>query len=128
MELQDVMITLISSLTSLSPIISLYPLSPAPEDYLAIDTTLTFGPGVTTIDIDVVIINDNADEENMEDFLSILQLITVRDNVDINPDQTTIIIVDDDRMYTFTPAAGSLKWALGQGFISCSLDGIMSML
>ena len=53
--------------------------------------------------MDIVIVNDMADEKNMEKFFAVLEQITVRSNVDINPNQTTIIIVDDDRKYTVFP-------------------------
>ena len=71
----------------------------APDDYEAVNRTLTFDSATTRLVIPVRIINDAIDEED-EELISRLQLEPVEEgslpNVQVDPDQTTLIIEDDD--------------------------------
>ncbi len=67
----------------------------ASSDYISLDTTLTFSDSVTSHRINITINVDTIDELN-EKFTANLELITDRDNVNIDPAQTVITIVDDD--------------------------------
>ena len=75
------------------------PFSLAPDDYEAVNMTLTFDSATSRLVIPVRIVNDAIDEED-EELISRLQLEPVEEgslpNVQINPDQTTLIIEDDD--------------------------------
>ena len=70
----------------------------APEDYEPLNRTLTFSSTITRLMIPLRIVNDEIDEEN-EQLVSRLQLEPVGGdlpNVQVDPAQATLIIVDDD--------------------------------
>lgn len=70
----------------------------APEDYEPINRTLTFDGETSRLVIPVRIVNDGIDEED-EEFLSRLRLEPVEGelpNVQVEPSQATLVIVDDD--------------------------------
>ena len=70
----------------------------APEDYEPLNRTLTFSSTITRLMIPVRIVNDDIDEEN-EQLVSRLQLEPVGGdlpNVQVDPAQATLIVVDDD--------------------------------
>ena len=70
----------------------------APDDYEPINTTLTFDSATSRIVVPVRVVNDEIDEED-EELLSRLQLEPVggdSPNVQVQPAQATLIIVDDD--------------------------------
>ena len=69
-------------------------LSTAPGDYISINITLTFNATTSSLSIPVSIVNDAIDE-NTEQFLGRLELITVA-NVLIAPAQASVNIQDDD--------------------------------
>ena len=70
----------------------------APEDYEPLNRTLTFNSMITRRMIPVKIVNDEIDEED-EQLFSRLQLEPVGGdlpNVQVDPAQAILIIVDDD--------------------------------
>ena len=70
----------------------------APEDYEPLNRTLAFSSTITRLMIPLRIVNDEIDEEN-EQLVSRLQLEPVGGdlpNVQVDPAQATLIIVDDD--------------------------------
>ena len=70
----------------------------APEDYQPLNRTLTFNSTITRLTIPVRIVNDEIDEED-EQLISRLQLEPVEGdlpNVQVDPAQAILIIVDDD--------------------------------
>ena len=70
----------------------------APEDYQPLNRTLTFNSSITRLTIPVRIVNDEIDEED-EQLISRLQLEPVEGdlpNVQVDPAQAILIIVDDD--------------------------------
>ena len=66
-----------------------------PDDFSAIDETLTFTAEVTKVNVSVMVVNDQI-REGEERFTADLQLTTSDDSVLINPPTTTIVILDDD--------------------------------
>ena len=66
------------------------------EDYTSTTTLLTFGPGVTFIDVPIPITNDNVYEPDSEEFLALLNLVTTGVDVEVRPDEATVQITDDD--------------------------------
>ena len=74
----------------------------APDDYEPINRTLTFDNERSRLVIPVRIVNDGVDEED-EQLLSRLQLEPVEGdlpNVQVEPAEATLIIVDDDSKKT----------------------------
>ena len=68
----------------------------APDDYTSVtNQQLTFGPGTTSIPVDIPIVNDNIVELE-EQFTASLSLGTTASNVQVDPDLATISITDDD--------------------------------
>ncbi len=75
----------------------------AGRDYTAVDTTITFQPGVTS-HIETVFIKDDVRKESIECFQVELQTIpTATDNVDICSKEGTVSIKDDDGKCVYTP-------------------------
>ena len=75
----------------------------APGDYEPINRTLTFDSESSRLVIPVRIINDGVDEED-EQLLSRLQLEPVggdSPNVQVEPSEATLTIVDDDGKFIF---------------------------
>ena len=70
----------------------------APEDYLAIDMTLTFSSLITMYTTEVEIVNDNFLETN-EHFFVRLEIVSSEVPVSILRNQTRIIITSDDREF-----------------------------
>ena len=68
--------------------------SPAPGDYDAAVEILIFSASVNRICINVSSVQDDILEED-EDFT--LTLTTTDGSVDLNPDEATVTIIDDDR-------------------------------
>ena len=68
--------------------------SPAPGDYDAVVEFLTFSASVNRICRNVSTVEDAILEED-EDFT--LTLTTTDGSVDLNPDEATVTIIDDDR-------------------------------
>ena len=66
-----------------------------PDDFTALNRTLTFDPSMTRQEVVVVITNDVIVEPD-QDFRSRLQLTAVETGVRVDPPETTIVIVDDD--------------------------------
>ena len=66
-------------------------------DYQGVNMTLTFSPDTTTTVITVPLLNDDIDEED-EDIIVRLELVPEDDqqNVQINPDEAKLVIIDDD--------------------------------
>ena len=56
---------------------------------------MTFGPGVTRLPVDILIVDDSV-VESLEDFFASLSLVTPGANVAIGPEVTEIRIDDDD--------------------------------
>lgn len=69
----------------------------ASEDFEIVSTLLTFTSTISSVQVQVPIIDDNISESS-EDFVANLTLITADIEVDINPGQATIIINDNDGM------------------------------
>ena len=68
----------------------------SPADYQSVDQTLTFTPDQRTLTISVPVVDDQVDEEE-ESVLATLALEGLGDqNVQIQPDQATLLIADDD--------------------------------
>lgn len=70
----------------------------APDDYEAVNQTLTFDATNTRTTVPITIVNDEVDE-NEENFISRLSLEPVvgdPPNVQLQPDQATLLIGDDD--------------------------------
>ena len=67
------------------------------EDYQGVNMTLTFSPDTTTTVISVPILNDDNVEDD-EDINARLELEPEDDqqNVQINPDEAKLFIIDDD--------------------------------
>ena len=65
-------------------------------DFFPIDQTLIFSGEVTEVNITVMIVDDQANEMT-EEFTANLRLVTSDANVIINPNVTTVFIVDNDR-------------------------------
>ncbi len=66
----------------------------APDDYVALETTLTFNASVRSQEVTVTIQTDTADE--LDDVLfGRLERVTGA-RVVVSPDQATVTIVDDD--------------------------------
>ena len=68
----------------------------APSDYIATSVDLTFTPGVNSLTVSVPIIDDGILEDT-EQFFG--DLNTSDPDVDLRPQRTTIIIVDDGNGY-----------------------------
>ncbi|ORU95142.1 MAG: hypothetical protein A6F71_10890 [Cycloclasticus sp. symbiont of Poecilosclerida sp. M] len=66
-------------------------------DYQSVNITLTFSPATTTAVISVPLLNDDIDEED-EDINARLELEPEdgQQNVQIDPDEAKLIIIDDD--------------------------------
>ena len=74
------------------------PLTSAPEDYEPVNMTLTFDGASSRLVIPVRIVNDAIDEDD-EQLISRLELEPVEGdlpNVQVDPAQATLTIVDDD--------------------------------
>ena len=69
----------------------------SPADYQSVNQTLTFTPDQTTLTISVPVTDDEIDEDD-ENILAELDLEPGLgdQNVQIQPDQATLLIVDDD--------------------------------
>lgn len=70
-------------------------LSTGPDDFTALQMTLTFGPGNTRREVAVSISNDTIVEPDQY-FTSRLRLGTAEPGVRLEPNLTTIVILDDD--------------------------------
>ena len=71
----------------------------APGDYEPINRTLTFNGETSRIVIPVRVVNDDIDEEDTEMLVATLRLEPVEGdspNVQVVPDQATLLIQDDD--------------------------------
>ena len=66
-----------------------------PNDYTSVSQLLTFGPGQTTQNVPVTIVNDNVFEET-EQFMASLELVTTGVDVQVIPAEATVNIFDDD--------------------------------
>ena len=69
----------------------------APIDFTALTGLLTFTPTNTRETVRIQIINDSYDE-TVERFLGQLTLVTTGVMVQLSPQETEILIIDDDRM------------------------------
>lgn len=83
-----------------------------PEDFTALQMSLTFDPNTTRHDITVAISNDIIVEPD-QDFTSRLQLSTAEDRVKLMPDVTNIIIMDDDSKQAL-PFSHTSQWSLNK--------------
>jgi len=62
---------------------------------------LTFNASMERIPVEILIVNDDIDE-NSENLFSRLRLESLDANVDVIPDEATILILDDDGKYAYT--------------------------
>ena len=67
----------------------------APDDYLPVDELLTFSNSITTIEINVTLIDDDSLEEN-EIFRGRLSINTFATVAAVNPFLADVTILDDD--------------------------------
>ena len=67
-----------------------------PNDYTSVSQLLTFGPGQTTQNVPVAIVNDNVYELNSEEFMASLELVTTGVDVQVMPSEATVRIRDND--------------------------------
>lgn len=67
----------------------------APEDYLPINQTLTFDSETVRQTVSVSIVDDAVDE-NLEDLIALLALEIEADEVQLQPAEATLLIIDDD--------------------------------
>ena len=65
------------------------------SDYQSVNQTLTFSPTNTTITISVPILDDQVDEDR-EFFIVKLALVNEQQNVQIQPDEATVFVEDND--------------------------------
>ena len=67
------------------------------RDYDSINTTITLSPGVPSVNISVKVVDDEIDE-NRENLVARLRLEPADEdqNVQIQPDEATLLITDDD--------------------------------
>ena len=67
------------------------------RDYESLNTTITLSPGVPSVNISVKVMDDKIDE-NRESLLARLRLEPADEdqNVQIQPDEATLLITDDD--------------------------------
>lgn len=87
--------------------------SVAPSDYTSNTQTLVFNSAISSLDVTVLIIEDDVDELN-KSFFADLSLLTDTDRVTIAQAVSTIIILDDDgaytvRLYTFMNCNSQVK-------------------
>ena len=65
------------------------------SDYQSVNQTLTFSPINTTITISVPILDDQVDEDQ-EFFIVKLVLVNEQQNVQVQPDEATVFVEDND--------------------------------
>ena len=73
----------------------------APDDYIPVDELLTFSDSVTTIEVNVTLIDDDSLEEN-EIFRGRLSIFNSSTVAAVNPSLADVTIQDDDSMILIT--------------------------
>ena len=75
-----------------------YTITAAPIDFNAVSSSLTFSPSNRREEVSIPITDDDI-VESVERFLGQLTLVTTGVMVQLSPQETEILIIDNDSMY-----------------------------